>query len=154
MWSPYFRCATRPHMLHKRGVKPPLVRPGPPLDIRSSPNSGRIEHSETAGAPRCCSCGDEQQVCRCVLFFRCLKLFCSDILPCFMCTLDRLCLSMQAVIMEILYMVILWTLWLYHAESFQPQPRDPTRQYSQEFLMQWDNPNRVDMHMDLLSFKI
>lgn len=53
---------------------------------------------------------------------------------------------MQAVITELLYVVILWTM---EAQSFQ-QPCHLVRQYSPDFLMQWDDPNHADMHMDPL----
>lgn len=48
--------------------------------------------------------------------------------------------------MELIYVVILWTvLWIC---GVQPQLQRTVRQYSWEFLMQWDAQNRVDMQMD------
>ena len=52
--------------------------------------------------------------------------------------------------MEILYAVILWTLWIYYVQGVRNQQYEPVRTYSRECLMRWDNPSMGDLYLDPL----
>ena len=56
----------------------------------------------------------------------------------------------QAVVMEIYYAVILWTLWIYYVQGERSQQREPVRTYSRECLMRWNNPWMGNINLDLL----
>lgn len=52
--------------------------------------------------------------------------------------------------MDVLYVGILSTLKLYHIQCFEHVPHYLAGKCSLDFLLHWDNPNCVDMHMALL----